>query len=161
TTRSRAGIARSGSPPSRQPCLQNTSSNLQVQTMIQTLIVGVIFDDPDNENCVRRIEAVLHRPSTNDIENNLRRLYDKCVTSEHPEAMSSEHRQSSGSSRPSGRQRLATEKQIRAIETMARKQGFDLRRHLSDEVGASSVSALTIREASSLIDLLKEQLASA
>jgi hypothetical protein len=38
---------------------------------------------------------------------------------------------------------------------MAKRQGFDLRRHLHDDCGVSGVTALTISEASNLIDQLK------
>ena len=56
--------------------------------------------------------------------------------------------------------RLATTKQINAISAMAKRQGVELDRMLHDRFGASSLSALTIGEASSLIDELKGSLQS-
>jgi hypothetical protein len=44
---------------------------------------------------------------------------------------------------------------------MARRQGVELARTLHERFGVSSVSALTIREASTLIDELKSNLQTA
>jgi|SRR6056297_367543 len=51
--------------------------------------------------------------------------------------------------------RLATEKQVRAIHAMADRQGIDLNAQLHDRFSVSNVKALTIRQASELIDELK------
>ncbi len=130
--------------------------------MIQSVIVGVVIDDPSNDNCSRRIEAALSNPNESDIDQTLRVLFDKCVNRGEQQTKQPAFRDSGSqqSYRNNGRQRLATERQIVAIEAMAKKQGFDLRRHLQDELGASSVSALSIKAASGLIDHLKGQFAS-
>ncbi|TWU19203.1 hypothetical protein [Allorhodopirellula heiligendammensis] len=51
--------------------------------------------------------------------------------------------------------RFATEKQINAIAVMSKRQGITLDRTLHDRFGVSALSALTISEASTLIDELK------
>ncbi len=53
--------------------------------------------------------------------------------------------------------RLATEKQVKAIQVMAKRQGIELSQILHDRYGASSIAALSIREASQLIDELKQE----
>ena len=63
--------------------------------------------------------------------------------------------------RTNGGPRLATVKQVRAIHAMADRQGIDLKNHLHDQFSVSSVTALTIRQASELIDELKGRLQSA
>ncbi|MDM4018163.1 hypothetical protein [Roseiconus lacunae] len=60
-----------------------------------------------------------------------------------------------------GTPRLATEKQVRAIHAMADRQGLDLAGQLQDRFSVSSVKALSIQEASRLIDELKSNLQSA
>ena len=60
-----------------------------------------------------------------------------------------------------GGPRLATEKQVRAIQAMASRQGIDLKNQLHDRFSVSSVAALSIRQASELIDDLKGRLQSA
>lgn len=57
-----------------------------------------------------------------------------------------------------GGKRLATEKQVKAIQAMAGRQGVDLSPILHDRFGVSSPSALSISEASTLIDELKNNL---
>lgn len=57
--------------------------------------------------------------------------------------------------------RLATDKQINAIAAMSKRQGVSLDRTLHDRFGVSSLPALTISEASTLIDELKSNLQSA
>lgn len=57
--------------------------------------------------------------------------------------------------------RLATTKQVNAILAMAKRQGVELDRTLHDRFGVSSLAALSIGEASSLIDELKNNLQSA
>lgn len=59
---------------------------------------------------------------------------------------------------PQSGRRLATEKQVKAIQAMARRQGVDLPPILRDRFGASSPTALAISEASTLIDELKNNL---
>lgn len=54
--------------------------------------------------------------------------------------------------------RLATEKQVKAIRAMAGRQRVDLSPILHDRFGASSPTALSISEASTLIDELKSNL---
>ena len=56
--------------------------------------------------------------------------------------------------------RLATTKQVNAISAMAKRQRIELDRTLHDRFGVSSLAALTIGEASSLIDELKSNLQS-
>ena len=51
--------------------------------------------------------------------------------------------------------RLATEKQVRAIHAMADRQNIDLKDLLHDRFSVASAKALTIRQASELIDELK------
>ncbi len=57
--------------------------------------------------------------------------------------------------------RLATEKQVGAIKNMAKRQGIDLSPVLHDEFAVSSTAALSISQASELIDRLKSNLLSA
>ena len=64
-------------------------------------------------------------------------------------------------SRPSGSPRPATEKQVRAIHAMATRQGIDLSETLHNRFSVASPKALTIRQASELIDNLKSSLQSA
>ncbi|PAY20990.1 hypothetical protein CKO51_02775 [Rhodopirellula sp. SM50] len=61
-----------------------------------------------------------------------------------------------GSHNGDSRPRLATEKQVAAIRAIARRKSVDLDHLLQDRYGAADVSALTIRQASSLIGELKE-----
>lgn len=56
--------------------------------------------------------------------------------------------------------RLATDKQIKAIQTIASRQGIQLNRTIYDRFGVLQLSALSISEASSLIDELKSRLVS-
>ena len=51
--------------------------------------------------------------------------------------------------------RLATEKQVKAIRAMAGRQSIDLSPILHDRFGVSSPTALSIGDASTLIDELK------
>ncbi len=57
-----------------------------------------------------------------------------------------------------GGKRLATEKQVKAIRAMAGRQGIDLSPILHDLFGVSSPTVLSISEASTLIDELKNNL---
>ncbi len=57
--------------------------------------------------------------------------------------------------------RQSTEKQVKAIRAMAGRQGIDLSPILHDRFGVSSPTALSISEASTLIDELKNNLISA
>lgn len=57
--------------------------------------------------------------------------------------------------------RLATDKQVAAIHNMAKRQSIDLSPILHDEFSVSAASALSIRQASELIDRLKGNLLSA
>ncbi len=66
---------------------------------------------------------------------------------ETPQAAKTGHQQSV--------KRFATEKQINAIMAMSKRQGVTLDRTLHDRFGVSALSALTIGEASTLIDELK------
>jgi hypothetical protein len=59
------------------------------------------------------------------------------------------------------KKRLATEKQVNAIKVMSKRKGVTLDRTLNDRFGVSELSALTISEASTLIDELKGNLQSA
>ena len=63
-----------------------------------------------------------------------------------------------GAGGPGGSKRLATEKQVKAITAMAGRQEIDLGTVLQDRFGVSGPSALSILEASSLIDELKNSL---
>lgn len=58
-----------------------------------------------------------------------------------------------------GGKRLATEKQVKAILAMARRQGVELGYVLHDRFGVSQVAELSISEASTMIDELKKQAA--
>ncbi len=53
--------------------------------------------------------------------------------------------------------RVATEKQVKAIQVMAKRQGIALSPLLLDRYGAHCVTALTVRQASQLIDELKQE----
>ena len=59
-------------------------------------------------------------------------------------------------SRSAAAKRLATEKQVKAIQAMARRQGIELGYVLHDRFGVSRVSELSISEASMVIDELKK-----
>ena len=52
--------------------------------------------------------------------------------------------------------RLATAKQVAAIEGIARRKRFDLGHFLQDRFGVASASELSIKQASSMIDELKQ-----
>ena len=58
---------------------------------------------------------------------------------------------------PQSTPRVATEKQVKAIQVMTKRQGIALSPLLLDRYGARCVTALTIREASQLIDELKQE----
>ncbi|QEF97893.1 hypothetical protein Mal15_19390 [Stieleria maiorica] len=60
------------------------------------------------------------------------------------------------SSSADGSQRLATANQVAAIRAIARRKGVNLDHLLQDRIGVADVSALSIRQASSLIGELKE-----
>ncbi len=55
-----------------------------------------------------------------------------------------------------GAPRLATEKQVKAIRAMAGRMGINLASVLPDRFGVSGPSGLSIRQASALIDELKQ-----
>ena len=115
--------------------------------MIQSIKVIVTSSDSGNPTIIRQCSAENSKPTHGQHDQTTNALLHQCLD-EHP-ATAKQHP-------ASGRQsRLATEKQVRAIELIAKKQGFDLQRHLQDDLGASTVAALTINEASSLIDHLK------
>ncbi len=81
-----------------------------------------------------------------------RMLAEQSLPNEPPQRDSSQ-------TAPTGHQqtvkRFATEKQINAIAVMSKRQGITLDRTLHDRFGVSELSALTISEASTLIDELK------
>lgn len=81
-----------------------------------------------------------------------RMLADQSLVTEPPQR---ESPQSAPASYQQSAKRLATEKQINAIAVMSKRQGITLDRTLHDRFGVSALSALTIREASTLIDELK------
>ena len=87
-----------------------------------------------------------------------RMLAEQSLPNESPQQ---ETTQRAASGNPKSAKRLATEKQVNAISAMAKRQGMTLDRTLHDRFGASSLSALTISEASTLIDELKGNLQSA
>ena len=87
-----------------------------------------------------------------------RMLAEQSLPNEPPQQETS---QRAASGNPKSAKRLATEKQVNAISAMAKRQGMTLDRTLHDRFGASSLSALTISEASTLIDELKGNLQSA
>jgi hypothetical protein len=57
---------------------------------------------------------------------------------------------------PNGAPRLATEKQVKAIRAMAGRMGINLASVLPDRFGVSGPAGLSIRQASTLIDELKQ-----
>ena len=124
--------------------------------MIQEISVRLAMSDSNNTSIRCFSEAAITNPDQSHLEDNTLRLFQQCLKRLSEDGRSENRDRQPGSNR-SHTPRLATEKQIRAIELMARKQGFDLRRYLADNAGASSLKALTIREASTLIDRLKEQ----
>ncbi len=60
--------------------------------------------------------------------------------------------------KPQGGRRLCTDKQVKAIRAISGRLGVDLSPILHDRFGASSPTALSIGEASTLIDELKNNL---
>jgi hypothetical protein len=60
-----------------------------------------------------------------------------------------------------GGTRRATEKQVRAITIMSDRQGIELRPILQSQFAVLTVGELSIRQASALIDQLKENLQTA
>ena len=115
------------------------------------LIVRVARSDPSNDNQQIATEMSLRRINSRDAENAVVGLLKRCLNGQS----ANDSYPATTTNRPQTNRRLATEKQVRAIEIMAKKQGFDLRRFLADEAGASTLKALTIGEASNLIDRLK------
>ena len=115
------------------------------------LIVRVARSDPSNNDHQIATEMSLRRIDSQDAETAVVGLLKRCLDGQPTNAS----RPRTTTNRPQNNRRLATEKQVRAIEIMAKKQGFDLRRFLADEAGASTLKALTIGEASNLIDRLK------
>lgn len=100
-----------------------------------------------------------------DAETRLYQAVRRCVDAVSGRAISSSpvERQAAGQYRPeheshngASSPRLATEKQVAAIKAIARRKKVDLGHVLQDRFGAADVSALTIRQASSLIGELKE-----
>ncbi len=81
-----------------------------------------------------------------------RMLAEQSLPNEPPQR-DTPHSAASGSQK--SRKRLATEKQINAIAVMSKRQGIMLDRTLHDRFNVSALSALTISEASTLIDELK------
>jgi hypothetical protein len=75
-----------------------------------------------------------------------------------PKAESRRSRHTSGSANGGNGARLATKAQVKAIYVIARERGYtdqDIERHVSNSFGAQKPSALSIGEASRLIDTLK------
>ena len=60
-----------------------------------------------------------------------------------------------GSNRPRSNQRAATASQVRAIESIAKRQQLDLVALLRERFGVNNADVLSISEASNLIDELK------
>ena len=83
--------------------------------------------------------------------------HDTRTTYEHTPAVASPRRDNGYG----GGKRLATEKQAKAINVMADRKGVDLGSILRDRFGVACSSALSIGEASSLIDELKNSLLAA
>ncbi len=73
--------------------------------------------------------------------------------------LSDQTRQASPDPASQSTPRVATEKQVKAIQVMAKRQGISLSPLLLDRYGARCVTALTIRQASQLIDELKQEAA--
>ena len=100
-----------------------------------------------------------------DAESRLHQAARQCVDAVSGRATTSTsvERQAAGQSCPQDgshngdtNPRLATAKQVAAIRAIARRKGVDLDPVLQDRFGLEDISALTIRQASSLIGELKE-----
>ena len=115
--------------------------------MIQSIKVTVTRSDEDTPTVIRQLSAERIKPIHGQYDQTTSDLLHQCLGQQ---PVSTGQDPSSG-----GQPRLATDKQVRAIELIAKKQGFDLQRHLRDDLDATNVAALTITEASSLIDHLK------
>lgn len=78
----------------------------------------------------------------------------------HSAPGSNDHLASASSHQPqaasNGAPRLATEKQVKAIRAMAGRMGINLASVLPDRFGVSGPAGLSIRQASTLIDELKQ-----
>ena len=94
------------------------------------------------------------------------RTVGRCVQTIRGDAMSSasDYKNATASSAPPDgaasaktAPRSATAKQVAAIKAIARRKSMDLDPMLQQQFGKFSVSALTIKEASSLIDELKKE----
>ena len=118
------------------------------------LTVRIAKRDSANPDLRVTAESSLSEVQCSDAENMVVQLLRRCMKSK---AGGDQSQSTANPSASKANGRLATEKQVRAIEVMAKQQGFDLRRFLADEAGASTVKALSIREASDLIGRLKHQ----
>ncbi len=126
-------------------------------------IVEVHLDDheaSDSDAIGQRIRQAFTRCRTS-IEEQLQRQAASSVAapeSRFPESPSPSNGPIPGRGRPS---RPATEKQVRAIQTIASKRGIVLASELQSRFHVSSPDQLSIGQASTLIDAMKEPVASA
>ena len=117
--------------------------------MIQSIKVIVTRLDDANPSIARQESAESTSPTHGPYDQTATDLLQRCLT-QHPRKAPSESRSASTT-------RQATEKQIRAIEAIAKNQGFDLQQHLESRLNATDVRRLSITQASKLIDYLKHQ----
>ena len=117
--------------------------------MIQSIKVIVTRRDDENPKITRQNSAEETNPSHGH--------YDQAVTDLLHHCLRQRSAESPVETATASKTRLATEKQIRAIEAIAKNQGFDLRRHLQERQGATEVCELTVTQASNLIDHLKSR----
>ena len=95
-------------------------------------------------------------PAASRLVTAVRRCHHEVESTAGSEAQSSgDSKADQSRPRANNNPRLATEKQVRAIHAMADRQGIDLNAQLHDRFSVSNVKALTIRQASELIDELK------
>lgn len=100
--------------------------------------------------CRTSIEEQLHRQAASTDDGTSHRAIERSAPATNGSA--------AGRGRPS---RPATEKQVRAIQTIASKRGIVLASELQSRFHVSSPDQLSIGQASTLIDAMKEPVASA
>ncbi|QEF97871.1 hypothetical protein Mal15_19170 [Stieleria maiorica] len=98
-------------------------------------------------------ESRLHRVTRHCVDAVSGRVISPSETAAHSSGRPDRHERSNSRD---GSPRLATAKQVAAIRAIARRKGVDLDHLLQDRFGVADVSALSIRQASSLIGELKE-----
>ncbi|QEG41325.1 hypothetical protein [Roseimaritima ulvae] len=128
----RISVSVAGSPTANSNAVR-CGAEFEVETIDQVALDRMV-------QTVRQCDAVVRRTD--------------CQTQDSGGGVPSGSTAATGRSLGSGK-RLATEKQVKAIHAIARRQGVELDGVLHDRFSVSRVSELSISEASTMIDELK------